>query len=264
MPDPEKIFSGQVVLVTGASRGIGRATAEQFHLRGASVAVNYCRDAAGASQTVEAIQKSGGTALPIQADVAVPGDCERLVATVEGELGPIQVLVNNAAVFQRIPFLELTLEEFDRLMTANLRGVFYLSQLAARKMAVRGRGCIIHISSILAREAILERAAYCASKGALESLTRAMAVDLSRYNIRVNAIAPGLIETGGLLDSFRDGEEAANVRQYIPGGRFGSPEEIAQAVVFLSSDAASYINGAVIPVDSAMSIIEPGPPIEKR
>ena len=260
MPNLESILTGQIVLVTGASRGIGKATAELFAARGAIVAVNYCRDAAGASQTVEAIQKSGGSALSIQADVAVPADCERLVDTVEGKLGPIQVLVNNAAAFQRTPFLELTLEEFDRLLATNLRGVFYLSQLAARQMAVRNRGSIIHISSILARQVIPGRTAYCASKGAIESLTRAMALDLARYNIRVNAVAPGLIKTEALIASFHDAEEEASVRQYIPGHRFGQPEEIARVVVFLASEDSSYINGTVLSVDNAMSVMEPGPP----
>jgi NAD(P)-dependent dehydrogenase (short-subunit alcohol dehydrogenase family) len=258
--DIDTSFAGQVVLVTGASRGIGSATARLFADRGAILAVNYRQDGSGASRTVTAIQENGGCALAIQANVAVPQDCKRLTETVEDQLGPIQVLVNNAAAFQKTPFLDITLDEFDRLLETNLRGVFYLSQLAARQMATRRRGCIIHVSSILARQAIPGRAAYCASKGAIESLTRAMALDLAGYNIRVNAIAPGLIETEALTGSFQDVQEEEAVRQYIPGRRFGRPEEIAQAIVFLASPAAGYINGALIPVDSALSIMEPGPP----
>ncbi len=252
------------MLITGASRGIGRATAELFAARGARVAVNYRGDAQGAEATVAAIQRNGGRALAVQADVASPADCERLVETVETELGPIEALVNNAAAFQRTPFLEVTPDELDRLLATNLRGVFTLSQLTARKMAARGRGSIVHISSILARQAIPGRTVYAATKGALESLTRAMALDLARYHIRVNAVAPGLIETESLISSFHGVEEEANVRRYIPSQRFGRPEEIAQVVVFLASEAASYINGALVAVDSAMSVMEPGPPPDAR
>jgi NAD(P)-dependent dehydrogenase (short-subunit alcohol dehydrogenase family) len=187
-----------------------------------------------------------------------------MVEMVEGGLGPIDVLINNAAAFQRAHFLEVSLEEFDRLFATNLRGVFYLSQLTARRMASRRKGCIVHISSILARQAIPERTVYIATKGAIESLTRAMALDLARFNIRVNAVAPGLIQTEALISSFHGSDEEAKVRRYIPGQRFGQPEEIAQVVVFLASEAASYINGALIAVDSAMSVMEPGPPPEER
>jgi NAD(P)-dependent dehydrogenase (short-subunit alcohol dehydrogenase family) len=264
MSDTQPSFTGQVVLVTGASRGIGRATAELFAAQGALVAVNYRSDARGAEQTVAAIQDNGGRALAIQADVALPEDCERLVETVEAGLGPIHALVNNAAAFQRTPFLEVTPDELDRLLATNLRGVYTLSQLTARKMASRRRGSIVHISSILARQAIPGRTVYAATKGALESLTRAMALDLARYHIRVNAVAPGLIETESLISSFHGNDEEASVRRYIPSQRFGRPEEVAQVIVFLASEAASYINGALIAVDSAMSVMEPGPPPGER
>lgn len=235
-----------------------------FAARGASVCVNYSKDSAGAEGVVKSIQERGGFALPFRADITDLDGCRRLVETVERELGSIQVLVNNAAAFQRTPFLDVSLEEFDRLLSTNLRSPFFLSQITARQMAARKKGCIIHISSILASLAIPERTAYCASKGAIESLTQAMALDLIRYHIRVNAVAPGLIETESLIDSFHSKDEEENVRRYIPGGRFGNPEEVARVVVFLASDEASYINGAVIPVDSALSVIEPGPPLSSR
>lgn len=254
-------FSGRVVLVTGASRGIGRATALAFASQGAAVAVHYRGNGSGAVETVGAIEKNGGRALPVRADLCDLRDNRSLIETVENKLGPIHTLVNNAGHTLRRSFLEVNPEEFDELIGINLRGPYFLSQLAAQRMAARKEGCILFISSILARMAIPQRSAYCAAKGALESLARALAIDLLPYHIRVNTIAPGLVQTDMLVDSFENHQEEHQIRQYLPAGRFGNPEEIAQVATFLASDAASYINGAVIPVDSALSILEPGPPL---
>jgi NAD(P)-dependent dehydrogenase (short-subunit alcohol dehydrogenase family) len=171
----------------------------------------------------------------------------------------VTVLVNNAAGFSRAPFLEVDIDEFDRVWHINVRGVFHLSQLAARKMAERNHGTIINVSSILARLAVPQRSAYCASKGAIESLTRALALELAPYNVRVNAVSPGLIETKAMLAGFPSQELLNNVRRHIPAKRFGQPEELAQAILFLASDEASYINGIVLPVDSALGAREAGP-----
>lgn len=252
-------FTDRVVLVTGASRGIGAATALAFAHEGARLVVNYRSDEAGARRAAEAIETAGGQAHVLQADVGQPAHIERLVATVEEQVGPLAVLVNNAAAFNRDTFLEVTLTDWDQLWTTNVRGVFYLSQLVARRMAARRQGCIIHISSILAQLAVPMRTAYCATKGALESLTRAMALDLAPYNIRVNAVSPGLILTEALLDGMPDPGRQAEVQQHIPHGRFGHAEEVARVVVFLASETASYINGAVIPVDGALGAREAGP-----
>ncbi|NPV77891.1 MAG: SDR family oxidoreductase, partial [Anaerolineae bacterium] len=241
-------FADRVVLVTGASRGIGRATALAFAAQGAAVAVHYRGNGSGAIETVGAIEKNGGRALPVRADLCDLRDCSSLIKTVENKLGPIHTLVNNAGYTLRRSFLEVSPEDFDELIGINLRGPYFLSQLAAQRMATRNEGCILFISSILARMAIPQRSAYCAAKGALESLARALAIDLLPYHIRVNTIAPGLIRTDMLLESFEDREEERRIRQYIPAGRFGDPEEIARVATFLASDAASYINGALIPV----------------
>jgi len=254
-------FTGRVVLVTGASRGIGRATALAFAAQGAAVAVHYRGNGSGAIETVGAIEKNGGRALPVRADLCDLRDSRNLIETIENKLGPIHTLVNNAGHTLRRSFLEVSPEEFDELIGINLRGPYFLSQIAAQRMATRKEGCILFISSILARMAIPQRSAYCAAKGALESLARALAIDLLPYHIRVNTIAPGLVRTDMLLDSFEDRQEERRIQQYIPTGRFGDPEEIARVATFLASDAASYINGALIPVDSALSILEPGPPL---
>lgn len=251
-------FQDQVVIVTGASKGIGQATAIAFAREGARVMVNYLSDEAGANATLAHIQAAGGQARLAQADVGAPADAERLAADAEA-WGPVRALVNNAAAFNRNTFLEVALEEFDRVWAANARGVFYLSQCVARGMAERRRGSIVHVSSILARQLIEGRAAYAASKGAVESLTLAMALDLAPFQIRVNAVVPGLIQTEALLAGFRDPERLASVARYIPAGRLGDPAEMAEAILFLASDKASYINGALIPVDGGLGAREAGP-----
>lgn len=253
-------FAGRVVLVTGASRGIGAATAVAFAAGGAGVALNYRSDHTGAAATLETITAGGGRGVLVQADVGVPEEAVRLVDETTAALGPIDVLVNNAAAFDRSSFLDVTLEDFDRSWTTNVRGLFHISQLVARSMADRGRGVIVHLSSILARLAVPARTAYCTTKGAVESLTRAMAIDLAPRGIRVNAVAPGLISTEALLAGMPDPELQAAIQRYVPGGRFGRPEEIAAVVTFLASDEAHYVNGAVIPVDAGLGGREAGPP----
>jgi NAD(P)-dependent dehydrogenase (short-subunit alcohol dehydrogenase family) len=251
-------FQDQVVIVTGASKGIGQATAIAFARERAQVVVNYFSDEAGARETVARIEAEGGRARLAQADVSVEADVERLAADAEA-WGPVRALVNNAAAFNRQLFLEVSLAEFDRVWAANTRGVFYLSQCVARRMAERQQGSIVHVSSILARQLVEARSAYAASKGAVESLTLAMALDLAPFKIRVNAVVPGLIQTDALMAGFRDPERRANVERYIPAGRFGDPAEMAAVIVFLSSDQANYINGALIPVDGGLGAREAGP-----
>lgn len=252
-------FADQVVLITGASRGIGAATALAFAREGARVVLNYRSDEASAQQTLAEVKTAGGHASLLRADIGQPAEAERLIAAVESEIGPLRVLVNNAAAFSRAPFLEVTLAELEQVWATNVRGLFYLSQLAARCMVQRRQGCLIHVSSILAQLAVPTRTAYCATKGAVESLTRAMALDLAPHHIRVNAVAPGLIRTEALLAGFSDPARLAAVEQYIPGGRLGAADEVAQVIVFLASEAARYINGAVIPVDGALGVREAGP-----
>ncbi len=252
-------FTGQTVLITGASRGIGAATAQLFARSGARVVVNYRADQAGADQVSAEIIAAGGQAMPLQGDAGNVDDVQRMMATVSAAWGPVRVLVHNASAINRSSFLDATLDDFDLMFGANVRGPYLMSQLAARQMIDAGAGgSIIHISTILAQLTIQNRTLYAATKGALESLTRAMALDLARHGIRVNAVAPGLIYTQALRDGISAlGEE--NFTKYIPFKRFGAPEEIASAVAFLASDAASYITGALIPVDGGLGVTEAGP-----
>jgi NAD(P)-dependent dehydrogenase (short-subunit alcohol dehydrogenase family) len=259
-----KRFTDQVVIVTGASRGIGQAAAVAFARENARVIVNYHRDEAGAQETLAQIEALGGRATLLRADLGQLVEIDRLVQMVESEIGPIRILVNNAAAFNRDPFLDVTVEELDRVWATNVRGLFYLSQQTARRMARRRQGCLVHVSSIGARLAVASRTVYLASKGAIESLTRAMALDLAPYDIRVNAVVPGLIRTEGLLASLPDPARQAALEAYIPGKRFGEPGEVAEVIVFLASEGARYVNGALVAVDGGMGAREAGFPFSPR
>ena len=255
----KEAFVGKGVLVTGASRGIGRATAVAFASHGASVLINYRADEAGARETLEKIQHDGGTGFIVQADVADPEAVKHMVSQAEDLVPTIDVLVNNAAAFNRSAFLDVSLEDFDASFNTNVRGVYYLSQLVAQRMVQRGQGSIIHISSILARLSVPNRSVYCATKGAIESLTKAMALDLVDFGVRVNAVAPGLIRTESMEAGFEPKRMIAEMELHIPGGKFGIPEDIANTVLFLASDLARYITGVVLPVDMGLSAREAGP-----
>jgi NAD(P)-dependent dehydrogenase (short-subunit alcohol dehydrogenase family) len=255
----KRAFAGKGGLVPGASRGIGRATALAFAQHGANVIINYRADEDGARETLEQIQNAGGTGFIVQADVADPSAVERMVLQAEGLVSSIDVLVNNAAAFNRSSFLDVNLEDFDVSFNTNVRGVYYLSQLIAKGMVQRRQGSIIHISSILATLTIPQRSVYAATKGAIESLTKAMALDLVDFGVRVNAIAPGLIGTEAMTAGFGSDTMLAEMESHIPGGKFGRPEVIASAVMFLASDLARYITGVILPVDMGLSAREAGP-----
>ena len=246
----------QTVLITGASRGIGAATAKVFAQAGYRVVINYRSDEAGARATAAQIQATGGVVSLAQADVADAAACVRLLAAV----GSVDVLINNAAQFDRESFVDAKLEDVQRVLNANVMGPFALSQSVARDLIGRGQaGTIIHISSVLAQHAFENRSAYIASKGALEALTRAMAIELAPHHVRVNCIAPGLIATEALLVALQDPHALAATTELIPFGRLGQPEEIAEVALFLASPAARYIIGAIVPVDGGVAARESSP-----
>jgi NAD(P)-dependent dehydrogenase (short-subunit alcohol dehydrogenase family) len=253
-------FVDRTVLITGASRGIGAASAVAFAGEGARVAVNFRSDEDGAEATCRSIREVGGVAERFRADVSDADAVVALAAAVEASLGPVDVLVNNAAVIDRGSFLDVSQASFDEVWHLNVRGVFLLSQLVAKGMVARRSGSIVNISSILASLAVPNRTAYVASKGAIEALTRAMALDLSAHGVRVNCVAPGLIATDALFAGFPNAQVQDDVERYVPGGRFGRPDEIAAAIVFVASDDASYLNGAIVPVDAGLGGREAGPP----
>jgi len=245
--------SAKVVLITGASGGLGRAVALRFGQGGWTVAVNYRRNREGAEETCRLVRAAGGTAMACAADVADCDEVERMVEAVERETGGIGALVNNAGVVLRKPFLETEAGDWDDVFGINVRGTFLTGQAVARRMIGRGTGAIINISSIWGQVATASRAAYSATKGAVDALTKAMAIELAPYGLRVNAVAPGIMSTEGVVENLSRAGLLAEYGRHMPAGRLGTPEECAEAVYFLAGNEAQLINGAVLVVDGGLS-----------
>lgn len=241
--------AGMIALVTGAQQGIGRAMAARFALEGADVAVNYLDDARAAESVVREIEKTGRRAVAIRADVSRSAEVERLVAEAERALGPVDVLINNAGVFPRSPFLELTEAEWDLVHGVNLRGAFLCAQAVARRLVARGApGAIVNLASSAAYRSSPRGVHYVSSKAGVVGLTRAIALELAPHRIRVNALAPGLTDTAQPRYGHSEAEVETMAAQ-VPLGRMGQPEDIAAAAVFLASRDAQHITGQVIHVN---------------
>jgi NAD(P)-dependent dehydrogenase (short-subunit alcohol dehydrogenase family) len=242
-------LSGKIVLVTGAQQGIGRAIALRCAAAGADVAVNWLDDEAAATQIADEIRAEGRRALTVRGDVGRLAEVEAIVAAVEDRLGRIDVLVNNAGVFPRVPFLELRESDWDYVLDVNLKGTCFCAQAVAKRMVAAGRpGAIINLTSGAAYRGSPRGAHYCASKGGVVSLTRQMALELAPYRIRVNAIAPGLTDTAQPRYGSTE-EEIAAAAQTIPLGRIAQPDDIARTAVFLASDEAGFTTGQILHVN---------------
>ncbi|WP_019586607.1 SDR family NAD(P)-dependent oxidoreductase [Deinococcus apachensis] len=247
--DFPKRFEGQVVLVTGAGGGIGRTVAERFANEGARVAVNDVKEDA-VRAVVGGITAVGGTALAVPADVSDAAQVEAMFTRVEAELGHVDVLYNNAGLIDTARhFLDGDEAWWDRVVRVNLKSVFLCSHRAARVMVRRRRGVIISTSSGGATRAHRGNVAYDATKGGIEAMTRAMALDLAPYGVRVNGVVPGFINTYGLT------EEQLRVREKtVPLGRYGVAEDMTGAALFLASGDAAYITGQLIVVDGGVLV----------
>jgi len=243
-------LKGKRALITGASRGIGRGIAEVFAEEGADVAVNYIASADSAEQVAESIRGKGRRAVTVQADVAKRAEVEPMFDKVWKELGPIDILVNNAGIETIVGFLELTDEQWTRLVDVNLRGAWLCSQVLCRRVIAEGRkASIVHIGSIQAAKVLPGRTHYAPTKLGLEALTRNMSAEVTPQGIRVNCVHPGLIDTDMTAWVMKSPDILPNVLAQISLGRAGEPREIGTVAAFFASDEASYLTGQSIHVD---------------
>lgn len=239
-------FAGKTVLVTGGSQGIGRGISEAFAREGAKVAVNYAHDDQAAAEALEAVQGLGAEGMTVRADVSVRDEVAAMVERVERELGPIAVLVNCAGVVRRGGLFAINEEMWDEVLDVNLKGTFLCAQAVARAMTARGRGVIVNVASMRGVEGSASSMHYAAAKAGVIALTKSLARELAPH-VRAVAVAPGYVDTriqAGLTVEQRQAVEAGT-----PLGRFGTPEDVAAAVVFLASERASYVTGQTLLVD---------------
>jgi NAD(P)-dependent dehydrogenase (short-subunit alcohol dehydrogenase family) len=242
-------LTGKVVLVTGAQQGIGRAIAREFAAAGADVAINWLDDEDAAQRVANEVRARGRRALLVQADVSQLEQLQGMVSAAQKGLGPIDVMINNAGIFPRVPFLEMTERDWDQVLDVNLKGACFCAQYVAKAMvSARRQGAIINIASGAALRGSPRGVHYVASKGGVLSLTRAMALELAPYRIRVNAIAPGLTDTAQPRYGSSEAEITEMARS-IPLGRMARPDEIARAAVFLASDNAGFVTGQTLHVN---------------
>ncbi|MDR0277508.1 MAG: SDR family oxidoreductase [Paucimonas sp.] len=250
-------FSNKVVIVTGGGSGIGEEVARRFVATGASVVIGG-RNAQRLEQAAARIDASGARVRTLAGDIADPATADALVALAQREFGGVDILVNNAGVFNPKPFLEVSPAEYDGFLDIILKGKFFMAQVAAKAMLQRGGGAIVQTGSLWAIQAIgaTPSAAYSAANAGVHALTRNLAIELAASNIRINTVAPAVVETP-VYGTFMSAEQVKEVlptfNAFHPLGRNGQPADVAQAILFLASDEASWITGAVLPVDGGVT-----------
>jgi len=238
-----KKLSGKVAVVTGASKGIGAAIARQLAEQGAAVVVNYSSSKEGADRVVAEIVGNGGKALAVQANVAKEADIRRLFAETKKAFGRLDVLVNNAGIYEFAPLDAVTTEHFRRQFDLNVLGLILSAQEAVRHFGPEG-GSIINISSVVSTARIPNASVYSATKGAVDAVTRSLAAELGPRKIRVNSINPGMVETEGARDlAGPDSELRKQIEAHAPLGRIGQPRDIAPAAVYLASNDSAWVTG---------------------
>lgn len=243
-------LSGKVILVTGASRGIGRAIAKELAEEGASIAINYSKDDEGANITLSEIERLGGYAKLFKNDISEYSSCKKLIDEVLSAFGKIDILINNAAKSKIGLFMDASTEDIMELINTNLLGTMYLSKIVIPHMISRESGNIINISSIWGEVGASCEVIYSTTKGGINLFTKSLAKEVASFGIRVNAIAPGVINTE--MNSFLNDEEKESLIAEIPMDRFGEVEEVAKIVAFLCDDQCKYLTGQILRVDGGI------------
>jgi 3-oxoacyl-[acyl-carrier protein] reductase len=249
--NPDRTLTGRVALVTGASRGIGRATALILAAHGASVAVNYRTGQDDAAAVVKDIENLGGTAIAVQADVSEPTEAAALVEQTVQELGGLHVLVNNAGISRDGLIFDLDLDEAWRVMRVNFGGVLNCTRAAIGYLMTQHDGSIVNVSSVMAEGGWTGESSYAASKGAINAFTLSSAIEFARFGVRVNAVLPGFTRTD-LVGSLLRTEKARGLRQQVPLREFADVDQIAEVIAFVAGPAASHMTGALIRVDGGL------------
>lgn len=247
------MLQDKTALVTGSSRGIGRAIAEAFAREGADVGINHLDDGDRAEETAAAVTDAGGSAVVVEGDVSDTDAADRVVDRTREAIGPIDILVNNAGIFPRLSWEEMSRGEFDRVLGVNLGGLFEISTRIVPAMADRGDGAVINMASTWGLQGGTVDAAYTASKGGIIAVTRQMCHAFAEDGVRVNSISPGAIETDLNADLREDPDYVAEVHEAVPAGRFGEPEDVANVATFLASPLAEYVHGENVVVDGGVT-----------
>jgi 3-oxoacyl-[acyl-carrier protein] reductase len=244
------VLAGKVAVVSGGTRGIGRAIALRLARAGARVAFCYQREEEAAARLRDDLASLGRAAYGERVDVANGTACQAFASEVRARLGDAAVLVNNAGIVADRPLYAMTEEEWDLVLDTNLKGAFNLTRAFLARMMKQGGGRVVNIASVSALRGLPGQASYAASKAGLLGFTRALAAETARFGVTVNAVAPGYVDTDMLRSV--PAEKRAALQKSIPLGRLGSEDDVAQAVLFLASDAAAYVTGAVLPVDGGL------------
>jgi len=249
------VLDNKVAIVTGSDSGIGRAIAIQFAQEGATVVVNYAHNQQKAEEVRQIIQQNNGKALVIQADVGQYQQAMGLIHQAAEHFNRLDIMVNNAGMEIHSPFVDVTEEQFDRVISTDLKGAFFCAQAAAREMIRRKTpGRIVNISLVHEDLPMPQNVPYCCAKGGLRMLTRTIALELAPYNITVNNIAPGAVDTPIDADVKADPEKMEALLKEIPLHRMGQPEEVAKLALYLASDDSAYVTGSTYTIDGGLTI----------